>query len=124
MNQTTWSANFKNGNQRFLTKRLWGAANEPPYFHHGLFTTLREAILAHPGADLQQRRAFESLSGYEPDAVIEFLKSLQVLPQVQGSGGRREVCEEGVATHMTRLLSPSIRRRTSCSQRRHPRRAW
>jgi len=80
MNQTTWSPNFTNGNQRFLTKRLWGAANEPPYFHHGLFTTLREAILAHSGEALQQRRAFESLSGDERDAVVEFLKSLQVLP--------------------------------------------
>ena len=30
------------GNCRFLTKRLWGAANEPPFFHHGLFTTLRQ----------------------------------------------------------------------------------
>jgi len=54
--------------------------NKPPYFHHGLLTTLREAILAHSGEALQQRRAFESLSGDERDAVVEFLKSLQVPP--------------------------------------------
>src|SRR5205085_4836174 len=28
MNQSPWSKLFKQGNRRFLTKRLWGAANE------------------------------------------------------------------------------------------------
>ena len=49
------------GNCRFLTKRLWGAANEPPFFHHGLFTTLRQSILAHAGEARPSRRAFEAL---------------------------------------------------------------
>ena len=40
---------FFAGNTKFLTRKLWGAANEPPYFHHGQFTTMREAILAHAG---------------------------------------------------------------------------
>ena len=44
MNQTVWSNKFVAGNRKFLTKRLWGCANEPPYFHHGLFTTLRQAV--------------------------------------------------------------------------------
>ena len=80
MNQTTWSPKFKGGNRRFLTKRLWGAANEPPYFHDGLFTTMRQAILAHAGEALASRHAFQALSDSERDAVIEFLKTLQVLP--------------------------------------------
>jgi cytochrome c peroxidase len=80
MNHGTWSAKFAKGNQKFLTKRLWGSANEPPYFHHGLFTTLRQAVLAHSGEALQQRRAFEALGKDDQDDVIEFLKSLQVLP--------------------------------------------
>jgi cytochrome c peroxidase len=80
MNQSQWSPKFRQGNCRFLTKRLWGAANEPPFFHHGLFTTLRRSVLAHSGEALASRRAFEALSGYERDAVIEFLKTLQVLP--------------------------------------------
>jgi len=74
------SPSFRQGNQRFMTKRLWGAANEPPYFHHGLFTTLREATLAHSGEALNSRQTFEALSEYDKNSVIEFLKSLQVLP--------------------------------------------
>ena len=80
MNQTPWTAKFRKGNRRFLTKRLWGCANEPPYFHHGRFTTLREAILAHSGEALRERRSFETLPPEDQDAVIEFLKTLQVLP--------------------------------------------
>jgi len=70
--------------------RLWGAANEPPYFHHGLFTTLREAVVAHAGEAIEQRRAFERLTKYEQIAVLEFLESLQVLP----SGTKSLVVDE------------------------------
>jgi hypothetical protein len=80
MNFGVWSPKFSGGNHKFLTKRLWGCANEPPYFHHGRFTTLRQSVLAHSGEALAQRKAFEVLSKYEQDSVIEFLKSLQVLP--------------------------------------------
>jgi hypothetical protein len=80
MNWFVWSPKFSGGNRRFLTKRLWGAANEPPYFHHGLFTTLREAVLAHHGEALKERRAFQEVSEYDQDSLIEFLKTLQVLP--------------------------------------------
>jgi mono/diheme cytochrome c family protein len=74
------SPEFFAGNGRFLTKKLWGAANEPPYFHHGQFTTLREAILAHDGEALASRQAFENLTDYERDCVVEALKTLQALP--------------------------------------------
>jgi CxxC motif-containing protein (DUF1111 family) len=80
MNFGTWSVDFGKGNQKFLTKRLWGAANEPPYFHHGLYTTMREAILAHAGEALDVRKRFEELPDHDRDCVIEFLKTLQVLP--------------------------------------------
>ncbi|HEX2062268.1 MAG TPA: di-heme oxidoredictase family protein [Thermoanaerobaculia bacterium] len=80
MNHGPWSPKFAAGNRKFLTKRLWGAANEPPYFHHGRFTTMRQAILAHAGEALESRKAFEAASKYEQNAVIEFLKTLQVLP--------------------------------------------
>ena len=79
-NQSQWSKKLAEGNCRFLTKRLWGAANEPPYFHHGLFTTLRRSVLAHGGEAAASRRAFEALAPADRDAVIEFLKTLQVLP--------------------------------------------
>ena len=80
MNFGTWAVNFGKGNRKFLTKRLWGCANEPPYFHHGLFTTLREAVIAHSGEALESRQHFEGLTKYDKDSVIEFLKTLQVLP--------------------------------------------
>lgn len=74
------TAGFFAGNGRFITRKLWGAANEPPYFHHGQYTTLREAVLAHAGEAKAERLAFERLNEYGRDSIIEFLKSLQVLP--------------------------------------------
>jgi hypothetical protein len=80
MNQSLVSPKLRGGNRRFLTKRLWGAANEPPYFHHGRFTTMRQAVLAHHGEALAERRAFEHAAPADQNALIEFLKTLQVLP--------------------------------------------
>jgi CxxC motif-containing protein (DUF1111 family) len=81
---------FTAGNGRFLTKKLWGFANEPPFFHHGQFTTIREAILAHCGEARAAREAFQALGAYGQATVIEFLKTLQVLPP----GTRRLVLSE------------------------------
>ncbi len=80
INEPGGSPAFLGGNRRFLTKKLWGAANERPYFHHGKFTTLREATLAHAGEAQASRDAFVALTDIEQSSVIEFLKSLQVLP--------------------------------------------
>lgn len=80
MNESLVSPKLREGNRRFLTKRLWGAANEPPYFHHGRFTTMRQAVLAHHGEALSERRAFQQLPVPLQNALIEFLKTLQVLP--------------------------------------------
>ena len=80
MNQPAGSAGFFAGNSKFLTKKLWGAANEPPFFHHGQFTTMRQAVLAHSGEALASRQSFQALSQHEQDSIIEFLKTLQVLP--------------------------------------------
>ena len=78
--QPAGSEAFFAGTRRFLTKRLWGVANEPPYFHHGKFTTLRQALLAHAGEADASSRAFRNLDKYEQDSLIEFLKTLKVLP--------------------------------------------
>jgi len=80
MNQPVGSPAFLAGNRRFLTRRLWGIASQPAHFHHGLFTTLREAVLAHAGEAREVRTAFQRLDAAQQDAVIEFLKSLQMLP--------------------------------------------
>jgi len=90
MNQSQWSAKFNQGNCRFLTKRLWGAANEPPFFHHGLFTTLRQSVLAHSGEAKASRLAFQAAPAEDQDALVEFLKTLQVLPP----GTRARIVDE------------------------------
>ena len=79
INHPAGSPEFLGGNTEFLTKKLWGAANERPYFHHGKFTTLREATMAHAGEAADSRAAFAGLSEYQQAAIIEFLKSLQVM---------------------------------------------
>lgn len=79
MHAPAGSAAFFGGNRRFITRKLWGTANEAPYFHHGQYTTLREAVLGHGGEAAWTRANFNALSTYERDALIEFLKSLQVL---------------------------------------------
>jgi Di-haem oxidoreductase, putative peroxidase len=70
---------FFGGNCYFLTRKLWGFANEGPFMHHGKFTTIREAILAHSGEAVASRKAFQVLSNYDQGSVIEFLKTLQVV---------------------------------------------
>jgi CxxC motif-containing protein (DUF1111 family) len=108
MNQPVWSSKFTQGNRRFLTRRLWGCANQPPYFHNGVFTTLRQAILAHSGEAADSRRAFQSAAKYDQDALIEFLKSLQVLPP----GTKSLVVDEHYKPKMwsaTELRTPSLK---------------
>jgi cytochrome c peroxidase len=80
MNQPAGTPQFFAGNRKFLTRKLWGSANEPPFFHHGQYTTIRQAVLAHAGEALAARTAFDALSAYDQDCIIEFLKTLQVLP--------------------------------------------
>jgi hypothetical protein len=80
MNYATWSVNLTKGNSLFLTKRLWGCASAPTHFHNGLLTTLRAAVKSHSGEALEVRQRFDRLPAEEQDAIIEFLKTLQVLP--------------------------------------------
>jgi hypothetical protein len=90
-NQPAGSPGFFAGNCKFITRKLWGFYNQGGAFmHHGKFTTAREAINAHNGEAIGQRRAFEALSSEQQNALIEFLKSLQVLPP----GSRSQVVDE------------------------------
>lgn len=80
-NQPAGSSAFFAGNCKFITRKLWGFYNQGGAFmHHGKFTTAREAVEAHNGEALSQRLAFDALSPRQQNDVIEFLKSLQVLP--------------------------------------------
>jgi hypothetical protein len=51
---------------------------------------MRAAILAHNGEAAATRQAFQALSDYDRDCIIEFLKTLQVLPL----GTQCLVCDE------------------------------
>src|SRR5713226_788423 len=80
-NQPAASPGFFAGNCKFITRKLWGFYNQGGAFmHHGKFTTAREAIEAHNGEALSSRQAFDTLPKHQQNEVIEFLKSLQVLP--------------------------------------------
>jgi CxxC motif-containing protein (DUF1111 family) len=90
-NQPPGSPGFFAGNCKFITRKLWGFYNQGGAFmHHGKFTTAREAVEAHNGEALRSRQAFDSLPSSDRDNVIEFLKSLQVLPP----GSRSLVVDE------------------------------
>lgn len=65
----------------FLTRKLWGFASEPPFLHHGRALLISEAILAHGGEAQEAREAFAELPESDQDAVVEFLKTMQVLPE-------------------------------------------
>lgn len=84
------SNEFFAGNCRFLTSRLWGVADTAPYMHHGKFTTMRGAIEAHAGEAAGSRDAWSALSDAERDAIIEFLKTLKILP----SGTQHRIVDE------------------------------
>jgi Di-haem oxidoreductase, putative peroxidase len=80
-NQPAGSPGFFAGNCKFITRKLWGFYNQGGAFmHHGKFTTAREAVEAHNGEALAQRLAFDALPADLQNDLIEFLKSLQVLP--------------------------------------------
>jgi Di-haem oxidoreductase, putative peroxidase len=90
-NQPAGSPGFFAGNCKFITRKLWGFYNQGGAFmHHGKFTTAREAVEAHNGEALAQRKAFDALPAEQQNQLIEFLKSLQVLPQ----GSRSLVVDE------------------------------
>lgn len=80
LNQPAGSPKYFAGNRKFLTRRLWGVGNQPPYWHDGRFTTLKEAVIAHAGEALASRHAFEHLAKADQEAMIAFLSSLQALP--------------------------------------------
>ncbi len=66
--------------EQFLTRKLWDAGNTAPYGHVGDLTTMTEAIHFHGGEARGQRDAYFAMDAEEQAYVIEFLKSLQILP--------------------------------------------
>ena len=79
--------------RQFLTRKLWDAGSSSPYGHRGDLTTLTEAIHFHGGEAREARDAFFALPPDDQAAIIEFLKTLQVLPD----GSPRIVVERAPA---------------------------
>ena len=81
-----WTRTSRRGRRRSSpatagsSRKLWGIANQHSFGHHGQYTTLREAVLAHAGEASDSSAAFRKLAAEEQNALIEFLKSLQILP--------------------------------------------
>lgn len=68
------------GAEFFLTRKLWDVGNSAPYGHRGDLTTITEAILVHGGEARAARDAFVALPFQDQRAIVQFLKTLQVLP--------------------------------------------
>ena len=77
---------------QFLTRKLWDVGNSSPYGHRGDLTMITDAIWVHGGEARASRDAFFALPQEDQDAVVEFLKSLQVLPD----GSQRIAAEASV----------------------------
>jgi hypothetical protein len=60
-----------------------------PYYHHGEYTTLRQAVEAHAGEASGVMTLWNALTPAKRNEVIEFLKSLQILP----SNAKGLVCD-------------------------------
>jgi len=67
--------------REFLSKKLWVTGNTAPYGHRGDLTTISEAIYWHGGDARESRDAFFAAPQETQDQIVEFLKSLQILPE-------------------------------------------
>ncbi|HKI20508.1 MAG TPA: di-heme oxidoredictase family protein, partial [Isosphaeraceae bacterium] len=70
------------------TPPLWGVADSAPYFHDGGSATLELAIFRHGGDARNVTTVFESLSGDDQAAVVNFLKSLKAPVEAKPAGTR------------------------------------
>jgi hypothetical protein len=79
----------KPGAEFFLTRKLWDVGNTAPYGHRGDVSTIFEAILLHGGEGRVARDQYTSLSDEDQQAVVAFLKTLQIVPQGHGTRNGR-----------------------------------
>lgn len=66
--------------REFLTRKLWDVGSSDPYGHRGDLPMITEAIHVHGGEARASRDAFFALPKAERNEIVEFLKTLQVLP--------------------------------------------
>jgi hypothetical protein len=88
-NQPAGSPAFFAGNGRFLTRKLWRIANQHPFMHHGQFTTIRHAVLAHSGKTLAWRTASQSPDSLRSEFDYRILEVSRIFTNQVGS-----LCED------------------------------
>jgi CxxC motif-containing protein (DUF1111 family) len=64
------------GPEQYRTEPLMGLRTQLHFLHNGSAATIQDAILAHGGEGARARQRFQSLSRFQRDAVLEFLKRL------------------------------------------------
>jgi Di-haem oxidoreductase, putative peroxidase len=64
----------------FLTRKLWDIGSSTAFGHRGDLSTITEAILHHAGEARPTLTKYLNLAPYERAAIVEFLKTFQVLP--------------------------------------------
>jgi hypothetical protein len=64
----------------FLTRKLWDIGSSAAFGHRGDLSTISEAIEHHAGEARPSLNNYRQLSSYEQAAVVEFLKTLRILP--------------------------------------------
>jgi CxxC motif-containing protein (DUF1111 family) len=64
----------------FLTRKLWDIGSSPAFGHRGDLSTMTEAIQHHAGEARASSEKYMNLPAYEQAAVVEFLKTLRILP--------------------------------------------
>ncbi len=94
------SQDGKPGTEFFLTRKLWDVGNSGPYGHRGDLSTIAEAILMHGGEARPSRDAFVALPREDQEAVVEFLKTLQVVPPDAERGMSKGKRKDAIAKAM------------------------
>lgn len=64
-----------------VTHRLWDVGSTAPYGRRGDITTFTETIKLHGGESAASRDAFFALSAHDQACIIEFMMTLQVVPE-------------------------------------------
>lgn len=73
----------------FITRKLWDVGNSEPYGHRGDLSTIGEAIMHHAGEARPERTRFLNLPPQDQLALVDFLKTLQVVPAPRSALGFR-----------------------------------
>jgi len=64
----------------FLTRKLWDIGSSAAFGHRGDLSTIGEAIAHHAGEARPSLTNYLKLPAYERASIIEFLKTLQIVP--------------------------------------------